>query len=99
MPEMHIKGHILQLLARNESMWDYEVADEVMNSYGLSGDYWYGTVRLTLTDLYSGGLLDELDSTIDPEKSFGQERLLIKFALNDFGRERMAQTGLLEVAT
>lgn len=96
MPDVHMKGYILQILARNNGMWDYDVADDVMQAYGLSGDYWYGTVRLTLTDLYSGGLLDEQETTVDPDKSFGVERLLVKFELNDFGVERMRQTGLLE---
>lgn len=98
MPDMHIKGYILQLIADRGQMWDYEVATAVMHDYGLSGDYWYGTVRLTLTDLYSGGLLDELSTTIDPEKSFGTEKLLVQFGLNDFGRERMRQTGLLRTS-
>lgn len=96
MPEMHLKGYILQLLLRNDTMWDYDIAADVMRAYGLSGDYWYGTVRLTLTDLFSGGLVDEIDTTIDPEKSFGEEKLLFKFGLNDFGRERMRQSGLLK---
>jgi hypothetical protein len=96
MPDVHMKGYILQLIARNKAMWDYEVAEDVMQAYGISGDYWYGTVRLTLTDLFSGGLLDELDSDVDPEKSFGVERLLVKFGLNEFGVERMQQTGLME---
>lgn len=99
MPEMHIKGHILQLIARNEEMWDYDVAAAVMRTYGLAGEYWYGTVRLTLTDLFSGGLLDEVETSVDPDKSFGEHKLLFKFALNDFGRERMAQAGLSEVAS
>lgn len=98
MPDMHMKGYILQLIARNKSMWDYDVAADVMRSYGISGEYWYGTVRLTLTDLFSGGLLDELETAIDTEKSFGKEKLLVRFGLNDFGRERMRQTGLLREA-
>lgn len=97
MTDLHMKGYMLQVLARSGAMWDYEVADEVMREFGLSGEYWYGTVRLTLTDLYSGGLLDELEATIDPEKSLGQEKVLFRYQLNDFGRERMAQSGLLEV--
>lgn len=96
MPDVHIKGYILQLIARNGGMWDYDVADQVQREYGLSGAYWDGTVRLTLTDLFSGGLLDELDTDVDPSRSGGEPRLLFKFALNDFGRERMVQAGLLE---
>jgi hypothetical protein len=94
---VHIKGHMLQLLAQRGAMWDHEIAEIVMREFGLSGDYWYGTVRLTLTDLFSSGLLDEVETTIDPEKSFGEEKLLFKFTLNEFGRDRMRQSGLLEV--
>lgn len=95
MTDMHMKGYILQMLARRGALWDYEIAADVMREYDLSGDYWYGTVRLTLTDLFSGGLLNEIETTIDPEKSFGAEKLLFKFELNDFGRQRMRQSGLL----
>lgn len=91
---MHIKGFILRLLHERGEMWDYEVADEVMRVYNLRGEYWYGTVRLTLTDLYSGGLLAEVDTAVDPSKSFGKEKLLCRFAITEFGSERMKQTGL-----
>ncbi len=97
MPDLHIKGYMLELLARQGAMWDYEIADEVMTAYDLSGDYWHGTVRLTLTDLYAGGLLEELEATIDPAKSGGEEKVLFNYQLTDFGRERMQQSGLLEV--
>lgn len=99
MAKMHLKGHMLQLMERGGPLWDYEIADAVMTEYGLSGDYWYGTVRLTLTDLFSAGLIEEIETTVDPEKSFGAEKLLFKFALSDFGRDRMRQSGLLEATT
>lgn len=95
MTSLHMKGFMLQLLYRQGQMWDYDVADSVMREYGYAGDYWYGTVRLTLTDLYSGGLLEELDTKVDPEKSHGVERVLFKYALSDFGRQRTRQAGLL----
>jgi hypothetical protein len=97
MSTMHMKGYMLQRLAGRGAMWDHEIADDVMREYGLSGAYWYGTVRLTLTDLFSSGLLDEVDTAIDPDKSLGEEKLLFKFGLNDFGRSRMRQSGLATV--
>lgn len=90
----HIKGHLLETLARNGRMWDYDLADEVMQALGHSSDYWYGTVRLTLTDLYSGGLVSQSGTDVDPSKSRGQEKVLFQFELTDFGRTRMAQAGL-----
>lgn len=92
---MHMKGYILRLLADRGQMWDDEIVDTVCAEYGLSGDYWTGTIRLTLTDLYSGGLLDELDATVDPSRTGGVEKILFKYSVNDFGRTRMAQSGLL----
>lgn len=96
MSSLHIKGYLLRLLSERGALWDNEIADAVLAEYGLSGEYWRGTVRLTLTDLYSGGLLDELETAMAPESAPGKEKLLFKFGLNDFGRERMRQSGLLE---
>lgn len=90
----HIKGHLLETLARDGRTWDYDLADDVMQELGLTGDYWHGTVRLTLTDLYSGGLIREVGTDVDPSKSRGVERVLFAYELTDFGRTRMAQAGL-----
>jgi hypothetical protein len=90
-----MKGLILEQLGRNGRMWDYEIADEVMNQLGLSGEYWYGTMRLTLTDLFSGGLITECGTDVDPSKSLGEEKILFRFELTDFGRKRMDQAGLV----
>ena len=90
----HIKGHLLETLARNGRMWDYDLTDDVMQALGYSSDYWYDTARLTLTELYAGGLVSQSARDVDPSKSRGQERVLFQFDLTDFGRTRMAQAGL-----
>lgn len=97
-PALHMKGAMLQLLHERGAMWDYDIADHVMSAYGLRGDYWFGTVRLNLTDLFSCGLLDEVATTVDPARSGGRKKVLFKFALNEFGRQRMEQSGLMEGA-
>ena len=91
---MHMKGYVLQLFARRGPLWTDEVIDAVESEYGVSGAYWRGTVRLTLVDLYAGGLLSEQEATVDPARSHGEERVLFRYALTDFGRQRMAQSGL-----
>lgn len=98
MSQMHIKGFILQRLLATGPLWDHEVVGLVEREYGLSGEYWTGTVRLTLTDLYASGLLEEVGTTVDPALSGGKEKILIRYQVNEFGRERMAQSGLLEDA-
>jgi hypothetical protein len=96
MAEYHMKGFILRLLEKAKSgLWDYEIAKETLAEYGYSGAYWKGEVRLALTDLYSGGLVEDLEDRIDEGDRFAPGKLLVKYKLSDFGRERMVQTGLL----
>lgn len=94
MSTLHMKGFVLRLLADRGALWDDEVAEAVSAEYGVAGPYWVGTVRLTLTDLYAGGLIGERDVTVDPSRTQGEERVLFRYELTDFGRERMAQSGL-----
>ncbi|MDN5914267.1 MAG: hypothetical protein L0I76_04020 [Pseudonocardia sp.] len=97
MAPVHMKGFVLQKLLQDGPLWDYDVVDAVEQRFGVSGPYWTGTVRLTLIDLYSAGLLNELDVTVDPTKSDGQEKVLFRYEVNAFGRERMKHSGLLEM--
>lgn len=98
MARVHIKGYVLQKLLADGPLWDHEVVAAVEQEYGVSGEYWAGTVRLTLTDLYSGGLLDEVGADVDPARSTDGEKITLRYRVNGFGRERMVQSGLLAVA-
>ncbi len=97
MAPVHMKGYVLQKLLHDGPLWDYEIVEAVERRYGTAGPYWTGTVRLTLIDLYSGGLLNELEVTVDPARCDGQEKPLFRYEVNAFGRERMEQSGLLGV--
>jgi len=93
--KIHMKGRILQMLEPGEPMWDYELANKLIREYELpDNEYWYGTIRVILTDLFSGGLIEPEDEKIDPEKSHSKEKLLFKFALTEFGYSRMQNTKL-----
>ncbi len=96
MGKVHIKGRILQLLDQSGAQWDNDICDAILKEYGLAGRYWTGTVRMTLTDLHSGGLIDYTESKIGKGSDDGAERLLTAYRLNEFGRSRMRQTGLKE---
>ncbi len=97
MSKLHIKGFILQLLnENNDGLWDYEIAKAVMSAYNHKGEYWYGEIRATLTDLYSGALLAEIEDKLDDGRYFGAGKVLVRFRLTPFGRKRMIETGLLE---
>jgi hypothetical protein len=93
--KLHIKGYILQTLnRRQEGLWDHQIAEQVLKEYGLRGDYWRGTVRVTLTDLHAGGLIEEIEQALDDGSHFGDGKVLFKFRLSPFGLERMRDTGL-----
>jgi hypothetical protein len=95
MAKLHIKGGILQLFEERGPLWDYEIFELLAAEYPEVDDqYWYDTIRLVLADLYSSGLTRSVEETLDAGKSFGVEKILFRFDLTDFGRERMAHTGL-----
>ncbi|HKJ89061.1 MAG TPA: hypothetical protein VKA48_11215 [Gammaproteobacteria bacterium] len=92
MAKLHMKGYILHLLNTVPSgLWDHQIAERVMEEYSHRGRYWQGAVRLTLTDLYSCGLIEEVEDDLDDGTHFGRDRILIRYALSDFGRERMRE--------
>ncbi len=98
MPRVHLKGRLLQLLEEDGPQYDYELASRLMAEYGEpESDYRHNDVRLTLADLTSGGLVYPIedDDRIDLERTFGVEKLVRRYALSDFGRERMRDSGLM----
>jgi hypothetical protein len=95
MPKLHIKGRILQLLEERGPLWDYEVFELIAAEYGeVEGQYWYDTLRLELADLFSSGITKSVEEKLDASKSFGVEKILFRFELTAFGRERMRHTGI-----
>lgn len=99
MAVIHIKGRLLQLLEQGGAQWDYELAAKIASEYPeVDGQYWYDTIRLNLADLFSSGLVTEVEQALDTSKSYGVDKILFRFDLTEFGRERMRNTRL-SVAT
>ncbi|WP_415055198.1 hypothetical protein [Halopseudomonas sp.] len=96
MTKLHMKGRILQLINAEQDVgiWDWQITDVLMGEYGLSGPYWRGNTRVTLTDLFSSGIIESVEEKLDDQAYFGAGRVLFKFRLNDFGRQRMRDTAL-----
>ena len=91
-----MKGRILQLVNERQDagIWDWQVTNLILAEYGLAGAYWRGNTRVTLTDLFSSGIIESVEEKIDDQGYFGIGRILFKFRLNDFGRQRMCDTEL-----
>ena len=96
MAKLHMKGYLLCLLDEHrDGLWDYEIAQKMLAEYQHSGAYWHGEIRASLTDLFSGALLEEVEDRLDDGEYFGAGKVLVKFKLSPFGRKRMLETGLL----
>lgn len=96
--KVHMKGHILhQLNEAPDGLWDYEIARQVLKDYDVDKNtvFWKGEIRATLTDMFSGALIEELEDKLDDGEHFGPDRVLVKFRLTPFGRKRMEETGIL----
>lgn len=103
MAKIFMKGRILQIISENtkgrsssdKGIWDYDIARQILKEYGLSGSYAMGNVRLNLTDLFSGALIETVEEKLDNGEHFGDGKILFKFALTSFGEERMRDTGII----
>lgn len=96
MAKIHMKGYILCLLNDHPGgLWDYEIFNAVSKEYNHSNDFWKGEVRATMIDLYSGALVEELEDALDDGQHFSVGKLLCKFNLTPFGKQRMRDTGLI----
>ncbi|MDX1366428.1 hypothetical protein [Pseudomonas sp.] len=97
MKQLHMKGRILQLIndQLDAGLWDWQVSNILEREYAISGSYWRGTTRVTLTDLYSSGIIESVEEQLDEQGYFGLGKVLFKFRLSDFGRQRMRDTALI----
>lgn len=89
--KLHHKGFILVLLEKVQLQWDSVLVEAALKEYALNGKYWENHFRIILDELASAGLIIREDHSLDPVT----DRLMFKYALSDFGRERMHDTGLL----
>lgn len=94
--KLHLKGHLLVLLSRRESVWDYELVERTMWEYRLGGRYWINSLCVALDELAAAGLIACAESRLDDGSRIAPGRVLFRWLLTDFGRKRMQDTGLLE---
>ncbi|WP_296228482.1 hypothetical protein [Ralstonia sp. UBA689] len=91
--KLHMKGYILQLLASGDALWDSDIAHRTCLEYGKpEEEYWTGSIRAILADLYSGGLVQTLEDALDVATG----KVHFRYTITEFGRQRMADTGLIE---
>lgn len=94
------KGFLLVTLNQHHSLWDFELIRRALVEYELQqGHYWINHFSIALDELASAGLINRIGHRLDDGEAIAKDRLLFEFALSDFGRQRMLDTGLLDGVT
>lgn len=92
--KLHQKGFLLVELEKVPSLWDDAIVEMTLKAYGQSGSYCGKAVRVALEELAAAGLISRVETKLRPQ---GQKPVLsFRYAVTDFGRTRMADTGLLK---
>jgi hypothetical protein len=92
--KLHQKGFLLVELNSVSSLWDEELIARTLREYGHSGEYWENSIRVALDELAAAGLIVQLQSKL--KNTHGKPMLTFLYAVTDFGRTRMVDTGLLK---
>lgn len=93
--KLHQKGFLLVQISRKTDAWDYDLVEQALGEYGVSGRHAINTIRVALDELAAGGLLERLEEKLDDGSHVGAGKVLFRYRLTDFGRARMRDTGLL----
>lgn len=95
--KLHQKGYLLVRLNKTGGLWDSEISAMALREYGQSGGYWENAVKVALEELAAAGLISRVQSMLTTAD--GRPTLSFQYAITDFGRQRMIDTGLIaEVA-
>ena len=91
--KLHQKGFLLVELSKHKLIWDTLLINRAMQEYELSGRFWFNHFCISLDELAAAGLINRHDSDID-HAHFNSHRVMFQYALSEYGRERMIDTGL-----
>ena len=91
--KLHQKGFLLVTLSKHHSLWDDQLIVQAFIEYNFSGDYIEKTLRIALDELAAAGLINRIEEKL--ETNTNRIKLLFRYQLSSFGRERMRDTGLL----
>lgn len=92
--KLHQKGFLLVQLNSVNALWDEELIARTLREYGHSGEYWENSIRVALDELTAAGLVIRLQSKLKNIRS--KPMLTFLYAVTDFGKMRMIDTGLLK---
>ncbi|HVX37197.1 MAG TPA: hypothetical protein VHC71_13365 [Hyphomicrobium sp.] len=92
--KLHQKGFLLVELNSVSGLWDEDLIARTLREYGHAGEYWENSIRVALDELAAAGLIARLQSKLKNIR--GKQMLTFFYAVTDFGKARMIDTGLLK---
>ena len=85
--DLPLKSRLLMSF-EGKDMWDFEAIPPILKEDGKDGsDYWKLTARFWLAELSINGLLEVLEEDVDDGSHFGNNLMIAKYRLTDYGKE------------
>lgn len=88
MSEKPTKIRLLEIFNDGREHWNYEIVAQILEEYGLTGNYNRDLINFDLIELVSGGMLADVEQRVDTEGIYKQNFLLHKYVITDFGKEK-----------
>jgi len=89
-----IKFRMLEIFNEKSPSWNYDVVRQIQSEYeDMNSDYFRDFINYDIVELATSGFLVQADSLIDLEGSFRKGSLLVKYAITQIGRDRLAELG------
>lgn len=96
MSKVHMKGRTIQILEERGPSWDYDIAKQVIDEYELQDDRRNrSNIRIWLIEYAANGLIEAVEDAVDDGSNFREDKLMSRYQVTNFGRQRMKDTGLL----
>jgi len=83
-----IKFRILELFLDEKEHWNYEIVSKIQEEYGMPSNFQRDSINFDILELASGGMLKDVEQTVDEEGIYKKGFLLHKYKITDFGKVR-----------
>lgn len=88
--KLTLKSRLLLLFKEEGEMWVQDAVDRLLTVEGMKKtERWAWVIRFYMMEMSVNGMLEILDEALDDGTYFGQDVILTKYKITDFGIERV----------
>ncbi|MFA6952464.1 MAG: hypothetical protein WCQ23_05310 [Candidatus Methanomethylophilaceae archaeon] len=81
-----MKFRILEILYDGDEIWNYDLVKQLMDEYGMKGDFHRDSVNFDLIETVASGFIESVESEIDTTGKFREGSLLYKYRFTSIGK-------------